>query len=725
MKPRLYQELIFNTATLHNTLVVLPTGLGKTLIAKLLIKQRLEQYPNSKAIFLAPTKPLVQQHYKTFKDSDLSEEEIVCFTGSVSPEKRREQFKKARLIFSTPQGLENDLLSNRIKLHDISLIVFDEAHRAVGDYSYVYIAKNHNKHSKYPRILALTASPGSNKEKITEVCKNLYIEEIEVRQETDKDVAPYVQEMDSQWIEVEFPKELKEVQEPLKKCYLSKLEQVYTWGFMNVAPSSATKTTLLKLQGELHGQLSRGNKEFELLKSISLIAEAMKVQHALELIETQGVYALKNYVEQLQHQARTTKTKATQNLVSDINFKTAVFKMQTLIEKEKEHPKLKELKKIILKERFADKNSKIIIFNQYRDQAVKIESSLRSLNIDSKIFVGQAKKRNTGLSQKEQKIMLEEFSNGEFPVLIATSVAEEGLDIPKVDLVIFYEPIPSAIRTVQRRGRTGRLEKGRVIFLITKGTRDVSYRWVAHHKEKRMYRAITEVKKNFKLEKKEKTLDDFTEQKGIGVVVDHREKGSQVLKSLIELGVNIDLQQLSVGDYLASDRVCIEYKRVPDFVSSIIDGRLLEQLRKMRQYSRAVIIIEGEEDIYSIRKIHPNAIRGMLSTIAVSYNIPIIFTKTSYETAALIHTIARREQEGGKDFVYHTGKPQTEAEQLVFTIASIPGLGTQLAKPLLEHFRTIEKLVGASLDELQEVPLIGKKKASMIYEFLRKEYDYE
>lgn len=723
MKPRLYQELIFNTATLYNTLVVLPTGLGKTLIAKMLIQHRLSQY-DSKAIFLAPTKPLVQQHYQTFLETnEFSEEEIVLFTGTVSPQKRAEQFKKAKIIFSTPQGLENDLLSNRIKLHDVSLIIFDEAHRATGDYSYVYIAKNYNKHSKYPRILALTASPGTDNEKITDVCKNLFIEEIEVRQETDKDVAPYVQEMNYEWVEVEFPKELKEVQEPLKKCYLQKLEQVHNWGYLNVAPSSATKVTLLKLQGELHSQLSRGNKEFELLKSISLIAEAMKVQHALELIETQGVYSLKNYVEQLQHQSRTTKTKATQNLVADINFKTAVHKMNGLIEKETEHPKLKELKKIILKETYNNKDAKIIIFNQYRDQAVKIESVLRSLNINSKIFVGQAKKRNTGLSQKEQKAILEEFSNGDFSVLIATSVAEEGLDIPKVDLVVFYEPIPSAIRTVQRRGRTGRLEKGRVIFLITKGTRDVSYRWVAHHKEKRMYRSITEVKKNFKLEKKEdKKLDEFIEQKGISVIADHREKGSQVLKNLIELGANIDLQQLSIGDYLASDRVCIEYKRVPDFVASIIDGRLLDQLKKMRQYSRAVMIIEGEEDIYSIRKVHPNAIRGMISTIAVSFNVPIIFTKTSYETAALIQTIARREQEGGKDFVYHTGKPQTEIEQLVYTIASIPGIGNQLATPLLERFRTIEKLVGASLDELQEVPLIGKKKASILYEFFRKEF---
>lgn len=462
------------------------------------------------------------------------------------------------------------------------------------------------------------------------------------------------------------------------------------------------------------------------------------MQHALELIETQGVSALKKYLQQLQQQAKTSKTKATKNLVIDPLFKAAVVETEKLMDAQTEHPKLHELKKIVLQERHADDQIKLIIFTQYRDQAKTVQEALSAIRVDARVFVGQAKKNGMGMSQKEQKAMLDEFSAGEFPVLIATSVAEEGLDIPKVDLVIFYEPIPSAIRTVQRRGRTGRLEKGKVFVLVTKGTRDVGYRWVAHHKEKRMYRAITQVKKDFLLNggasgkeeasKGQQSLAAYGSKekkdaaKEFTVVVDHREKGGPVLKALVDLGVKLDLQQLSIGDFLLSNRVVVEYKRVPDFVDSIIDGRLLSQLKSMRQYTRPIIILEGVEDIYALRKIHPNAIRGMIATIAVSYNIPIIRTRTPQESAGILYAIARREQVGSQEFQYHTGKPQTEDEQLEYVIASIPDIGRILSKPLLARFRTIKDLVNASVEDLQEVPGIGKKKAERIFEVVRKKY---
>ena len=104
---------------------------------------------------------------------------MAIFTGMVSPSKRAELWKTSKIIFSTPQGLENDIISGRIKLEDVSLFGVDEAHRAVGNYAYVFVAKQYQKLAKYPRIIALTASPGSDMEKIKEVCQNLYIEDIE------------------------------------------------------------------------------------------------------------------------------------------------------------------------------------------------------------------------------------------------------------------------------------------------------------------------------------------------------------------------------------------------------------------------------------------------------------------------------------------------------------------------------------------------------------------
>lgn len=728
IEPRVYQEVIFNTGTTKNTLVVLPTGLGKTMIAAMVAAHRLKHYPTSKVLFLAPTKPLVQQHFDSLqKILNLPKEDFVLFTGTVPPKKRQEQFKDARFIFSTPQGLENDVISGRIQLDDISLVIFDEAHRAVGEYSYVYLAERY-KEAKNARILALTASPGTDTEKITEVCQNLSIEEIEVRQEADKDVAPYVQEVDMQWVEVPFPENLKAVQTALLKSYNNKLMQADKFGYLNTPISQVNKSVLLRTQGALHGEIARGNKEFELLKSISLLAEAMKLQHALELVETQGVYSTKAYFDQLQSQARTQSSKATKNLVQDPHFKTAAHLIDELLANQTEHPKMKMVKKLILQNTHNKPEAKIILFTQYRDQAVNIKQALNEIRVSSEVFVGQAKRKGVGLSQKEQKAMLDSFSHGGFQVLIATSVAEEGLDIPKVDLVMFYEPVPSAIRTVQRRGRTGRLEKGKVIVLVTKGTRDVGYRWVAHHKEKRMYRAITQVKKNMTLgdTKPQQTLTKFEKKKDaqqFTIVADHREKGSPVLKQLVALGVQLDLQQLAVGDFLMSDRAVVEYKTVRDFVDSIIDGRLLSQLKNLKQYSRPILLIEGVEDIYSQRRIHPNAIRGMLATISVSYGYSIIMTKSPQETAGILYAIARREQLGTKDFQYHTGKPLSDDERLEYVIAAIPGIGAQLARPLLDDFKTIKNIANASIDDLQSVPGIGKKKAEMIFEIVRREYE--
>src|SRR3989338_5033937 len=173
-EPRLYQQTIFATAAEKNTLVVLPTGIGKTNVFLMLAAQRLKHYPNSKLLFIGPTRPLIEQYMNVFKEHfEISENDMAIFTGMVSPEKRSELSKKAKIIFSTPQGLENDIISKKINLEDVCLLGVDDAHRAVGNYAYVFVAKQFMKLSSFPRIIALTASPGSDMDKIQEVCKNL------------------------------------------------------------------------------------------------------------------------------------------------------------------------------------------------------------------------------------------------------------------------------------------------------------------------------------------------------------------------------------------------------------------------------------------------------------------------------------------------------------------------------------------------------------------------
>ncbi|MFH1063485.1 MAG: DEAD/DEAH box helicase [Candidatus Woesearchaeota archaeon] len=727
--PRLYQETILGTCVDKNCLVVLPTGMGKTVVALMLASQRLKCFPNSKVLILAPTRPLVEQHIETFKNHfDIEEDKMAVFTGHVKPEKRAILWKESKIIFSTPQGLENDIITNRVDLSEVSLLVFDEAHRATGEYAYTFIAKQYNKKARYPRTLSLTASPGSDLEKINEVCRNLYIEDVEVRTDMDPDVKPYIQETNIEWVKIDFPKEFEKVRDHLKACYTSKLQEVKDNGYMDSRGITGGKTQILKLQAHLHGEIAQGDKTFEILKSVSLLAEAMKAEHAIELIETQGVRATNDYIGRIYADAPNSKVKAVKNLANDLNFKSAYVLTKNLVESETEHPKLAKLKEIVANE-VKKKDVKIIIFNQYRDSAKQIKEALDTIpEANARVFVGQTKKNGTGLSQKEQKQMLEDFKGGEFNCLVATSVAEEGIDIPCVDLVIFYEPIPSGIRTIQRRGRTGRQDKGRVLVLMTKGTRDEAYKWSAHHKEKRMHRELAILKSRFLgfTEKKDAGLDRFIAPEiDLTIFADAREKAAGVIKELADMGANIKLQSLDVGDYILSDRVGVEYKKVPDFADSLVDGRLLDQMRKLKEsYQRPLMIIEGDADVYSQRNIHPNAVRGMLATITVSYGIPVIQTKNPKETAMLMAIIAKREQDPeSKEFNPHgSNKPLGLKEQQEYIVSSLPGVGPTLAKPLLEKFGSINRVFNATPEELQEVAKIGEKRANEIQKVLNGEY---
>ncbi len=730
-KPRLYQETILATAASKNTLVVLPTGMGKTAVSMMLASQRFSQYPNSKILVLAPTRPLVEQHIETFrKHMDISEDELAVFTGFVKPEKRQELWKTSKVIFSTPQGLENDIISGRIDLKDVSLIVFDEAHRAVGDYAYVFVAKQYNKKADFPRILALTASPGSDLEKIQEVTGNLFIESVELRTEEDPDVKPYIQEVDLKWKKVSLPKPFEELQKLLKGLLRSRLERLKKSGILQRKNIDfVSKTDLLKLQAEVRGKAMSAGRDFVLWNGVSVLAEIMKIQHGLELLETQGIFALNEYLSKIQKEGMSSKTKAVKNIASDPGFRTILIKTRAMQEKGFQHPKLIELQKLVERSVEKDSDTKIMVFNQYRDNAHNITEILNGIdNCSAKLFVGQSKKGLTGMSQKQQKQMLDEFREGGFNVLVATSVGEEGLDIPKVDEVIFFEPIPSAIRTIQRKGRTGRLEKGKVTILMTEKTRDEGYRWSAHHKEKRMYRNLKELNSKLILKSaSQQELSDYEKPKEkVKIFADHRERASGVIKELMDHDTEIKLKQLDTADYLLSSRCGVEFKKSEDFVNSIIDGRLLDQIKQLKKsFERPLVIIEGEENIFSLRNIHPNAINGMLATIAVSYGIPTLFTKNQRETASLLAAIARREQEEtGKNFSPHSEKKtSTLKEQQEYIVSSLPDVGPNLAKELLKKFRTVKKIANAKHEKLRNINKIGDKKAKKINDLFESEYE--
>lgn len=746
IEARLYQQLLAGDVLKKgNTMIVAPTALGKTIVAVLVASDRLEKVKNSKILILSPSKPLAIQHESSFKE--FLTVPCTSITGAVKTDERVKRWEESQVISATPQTVESDLLNGRYSLKDVSLIVFDECHHAVGSYSYVYLASRYVKESKFNLVLGLTASPGSDKSKIKEVCENLFIQNIVVKSEDDDDVRPYFNPVKIDWVKVKMSEELEKIKESVNKALKIRLKGLKNMGVIKTV--SVSKVDILKARGRVQNRIGRSaNPPKECFQAISVLSAVINIQHSLELIETQGVSTFNKYISRL----RKKKTKAAKSLLLDDNFGRAVRLAFDAERNGWEHPKLRKLTNILKKELSVDSkqtklqstryvknidenSSKIIVFTQYRDTLEMIHNKLEKEGIKSAKFFGQAAKDGEkGLTQKEQKNIIKSFKKGEFDVLISTSVAEEGIDIPAVDLVILYEPVPSEVRMIQRRGRTGRKRTGRVKVLITEGTRDEGYYWSSIRKEDRMRHQLIDPKvieelnktavERMENEKKVRVLDRKVETSNKPVVyADSREGNSKVIRHLTEMEMDVKVRPMAVGDYQVSDDVAIERKTAKDFVDSIMDKRLFKQATELREeFKNPLIILEGD-DFYN-GFINPNAVRGSIASIALDFGISIIPTRNAQDTAAMIKRIAIREQTGDKPHIQTRTdkKPVNMWEQQLFIVESLPNIGPVNAKKLLEHFGTVSKIINASENELMEVEGIGKKTAKNIRKVVDSKY---
>ncbi|MEF8879010.1 MAG: DEAD/DEAH box helicase [Candidatus Thermoplasmatota archaeon] len=743
---REYQVHIADSAAEENTLVVLPTGLGKTIIALLIIAEKLKE-KKGKILFLAPTKPLVNQHADFLKKFlTVEDEDVVVFTGEVSPEDRGKIWSEAKIVVSTPQVIKNDLLTSRVTLENVCFLIFDEAHHAVGDYAYVFVSEMYRRHGSDDRlVLGITASPGGDVSKIMEVCENLDINNIEIRTKHDRDVKPYVHDLKIRWKEIDLPDDFGYSVDVLKQSLSKRLKFLKELGFLDSSSvTRVNKKHLLEVQKRIQHEIKQQVKPSKkLFKAASVQSEAMKIQYAIDLLQTQGVHALRNYFNRISREANSKGgSKASRSIMKDDMVLEAVAYAKSL---DVEHPKVDEIAKIVERQLESKPESKIIVFTHYRDTSSFISGKLSEVSrAKPSRFIGQSGRgKDKGLTQKEQAEIINKFKQDEYNVLIATSVAEEGLDIPSTDLVVFYEPIPSEIRFIQRRGRTARKMPGEVIILITKGTSDEGYYWSAKRKEKQMRKQLEllrskldkkfESAKELSFSKKEKdnqsdqrTLKEYSNNKSdIKILVDHREYRSNVVKNLSLKNVTVEPCQLDVGDYVLSSRVGVERKNVDDFLSSLLDGKLFEQIRSLNAaYSRPVLIIEGK-NLYEKRNINHNAIFGSLASISVDFGVSIMNTRDPLETADMLRVIAKREQKKHKKSVAIRGEKYSMSlkERQQFLIEGLPNVSAVLAERLLNHFGNVRAIVNASVDDLMEVKGVGRQIASDIVHTLNAEFE--
>ncbi|MFX0043629.1 MAG: DEAD/DEAH box helicase [Candidatus Hodarchaeota archaeon] len=767
-----YQENIFINCLNRNCLVVIPTGLGKTIIALMLTVQKLSENPNSKVIFLAPTKPLVEQHYKSFLElTTLPEESLKTLTGTTSPEKRKDLWQDILVAFMTPQVLQNDLISNLYSITDVSMIIFDECHRAVGDYAYCFIARKYVNLANNPQILGLTASPGSTQEKVNEIKENLLIEHIEIRTDKDLDVKPYIHKVDNEWIKIKLPSEFLEI----KRILLEKLKSSYKWLKQNELINTydinkITRKDLLNVNNKVNRMISTTRadvEKFYLFDAKKILANAIRLSHMTELIETQGINALQEYIQKNEDKLlKNIANKSLKELFQDKDIKQVKNLTLSILSKGIVHPKLEKLKVILQEQLTKNKLSRILVFCHFRDS---VNNIVRFFENDELIkahkFVGQQSKgSDKGLTQKEQIKLLEEFKEGIYNTLIGTSVAEEGLDIAECDLVVFYDVVPSAIRHIQRRGRTGRKKEGKVFVLMAEDTRDEGYYWAEKVKEKNMLESLKKLKSsekdydrgndNLKAQQtllnyisqeqnqireknnsKEKNLisieettneillDSIGEKEDLTIICDNRETASPVVRTLSLMNIDIKLQQLLVADYIISNRVGIERKSAQDFIDSLKDGRLFNELFELKNnFEKPILILEGDPFLES--SINQNALYGAITSIILNIGIIIYRTPNSEETANFLYQLAKKEQSDSVSSIKlrFDKKPIETSRLLEYIIAGLPGVNALRAKNLLKELKTLQNIFLADIPELTKIENIGKKIAQQIFKISRYKY---
>jgi Fanconi anemia group M protein len=678
------------------------------------------------------------------------------------------------------------------------------------------------------------------------VCENLGLSNVEVMTDEDADVADYTHDTDVEWNRVQLPDQVLRIRDALNEVVTDRLEKLKEMGVTNKTAPDLSQKELNGMRAQLQRLINADKSEG--YQGMSVHAELMKLRRAVELVETQSVESVRRYFERQRNAARSSgASKASQRLVAEPKVREAMRLAESF---DGIHPKFSKTRILLAETLGIGGGERVIVFTESRDTAEALVDFLAE-SFHVRKFVGQSDTDGSeGMTQTEQQETLDQFRSGEFEVLVSTSVAEEGLDVPEVDLVLFFEPVPTAIRSIQRKGRTGRQAKGRVVVLLAEDTRDEAFFWISRRREREMTEELRDLKgvaAELERELEETTLGEFeydetesdgrteddagegesiagsepattpatngsggrdssltefassagttgaaetdTERRsaggaspeeieeievtdgsdeagetdGIGsgeahggreagtdtdpdgtvatadatddpdvveIVVDQRELDSTIARELSTRdGVRTRLETLAVGDYVLSDRVVVERKTVSDFLDTLLgsDRSLFAQARDAsRHYARPVVVIEGD-GLYEERNVHPGAIRGAIASLAVDFGVSVLHTRDEADTTELLSTIATREQtERDRQVSVHGEKAaKTLDEQQEYVVGAIADVGPVTAQSLLSHLGSVEAVMTASEEELQEVRGVGAKTAARIREVVGSDYAFE
>ncbi|XP_029454324.1 Fanconi anemia group M protein isoform X2 [Rhinatrema bivittatum] len=495
-----YQVSITETALLNNTLVCLPTGLGKTFIAAVLMYNFYRWYPSGRIVFMAPTKPLVAQQMEAcYKVMGIPQEHMAEMTGSIQALNRKEIWNNCRVFFLTPQVMVNDLYRGACPAAEVKCLVIDEAHKAQGNHAYC--------------------------QAVQQVVSNLLIARIELRSEDSPDIQSFSHERLLKKFVVPLSEELVAFQNAYLKILETFADRLIQYNVL----SRRDIPSLTKYQIILERDQFRKNPPTHIKRLQQGVIEGdfalcISLYHGYELLLQMGTRSLFIYLRTIMDGTKG-MNRAKNELGRNAEFMHLYLQLETTFTnvcaaaenetrsvagpKNKSfiysHPKLKKLEEVVVEHFKSWKRSegksisdgspvdtRVMIFSSFRDSVQEIAEMLHQHQPSVRVmtFVGQSTgKSMKGFTQKEQLEVVKRFREGGYNTLVSTCVGEEGLDIGEVDLIICFDAQKSPIRLVQRMGRTGRKRQGRIVVILSAGREERIYNQSQSNK-KSIYKAI-------------------------------------------------------------------------------------------------------------------------------------------------------------------------------------------------------------------------------------------
>ena len=488
VEARAYQMRSLKSALASSTLMVMPTGFGKTAVEWMAMAEAL-RLKRGKILLIAPTTGLVDQQRRMATEMlNIEADKIVSYTGEITPTKRPPLWSQGSVIMATAQVIRNDATNGIIDLTEVGLLIVDEAHHSTGNHAYAQVGDLYLIANPNALVLGATASPGSSEANILEVARRLGIERLDVSKKEDPLLIPYSVKLEAIPHRLNLPDQLLELLSPIQEQQDAEAEHLRRLGFL--APTGHLSSKLIE-EAQRRASMAIQRRDRRGYDAARRIGDLRRAHLLLDLLRTQGVTSAMSFLQRAEEDGRSGE-RSTNRFVGLPAIHE--FRRRAKISGEL-HPKPAYVSNLVETQRLENPESKILIFTEYRDTVDHVVAALAEIpGVQVDKFIGQSGKgKRKGMTQRQQLAQLNKFREGELNVLVATSVGEEGLDVPAADLVILYEPVASAIRAIQRRGRTARQRDGSVHTLIALGSRDEYVNSAAQRREAKMYTLLQRI----------------------------------------------------------------------------------------------------------------------------------------------------------------------------------------------------------------------------------------